>query len=218
MTGLFSLAPSTDAQGVEWSIGSEHDANPLLRTEHYLGPITAGGYTLIVVGERDGAVVAAQVWRRPTSRMLPPDGSWLELSRWCLTAVAGENAGSRMHRYATGQIRTLLPDVTTLVSYSDPSHGHTGALYRACNWQWWPTWLRLRTPPSGNGAWTEGQPQEVKDRWMFPIRTDDRRESVLSVDDASAVRYWREHGTESERRWARNHPELGAALTQGQAA
>ena len=43
----------------------------------------------------------------------------------------------------------LLRDVgvSTVVSYSDPSAGHTGSLYRACNWIWAPTWLRLRPPP-----------------------------------------------------------------------
>ena len=49
----------------------------------------------------DDVMVACQVWRWPTARMLPSDGSWLELSRWCLTADAGRNAGSRtgQHRF-----------------------------------------------------------------------------------------------------------------------
>jgi len=80
------------------------------------------------------------------------------------------------------------PEVTTLVSYSDPSAGHTGALYRACNWRWAPTWHRLRPPPSGNGSWQEGKQQHVKDRWYFPISPDTRRGEMLSVKDASIAK------------------------------
>lgn len=205
---LFELSGVLDADGVIWSLGTEREASPLLAAHHYLGPIKAGGYDLIVVGTRDDVPVAVQVWRRPTSRRLPSDGSWLELSRWCLTPDAGTDAGSRNHRWAVKLIREHRPNVTTLVSYSDPSHGHTGALYRACNWQWWPTWLRLRTPPSGNGAWVTGKVQAVKDRWVFAVQRDPRREALLMLDDAAAVRYWRTHGTEAERRWARTHPQL----------
>src|SRR5690606_32459791 len=145
--------------------------------------------------------VAAMIWKHPTSRRLPAFGTWLELSRWCLTPSAGENAGSRMHRWSTRLIRHHLPAVTTLVSYSDPSHGHTGALYRACNWQWAPTWHRLRTPPSGNGNWGTGA-QAVKDRWLFCISPDPVRDDVLAVDDAAAVRHWQANAPDFERRWA----------------
>jgi hypothetical protein len=74
------------------------------------------------------------------------------------------------------------------VSYSDPSVGHTGALYRACNWWWAPTWHRLRPPPSGNGSWSDGRVQSVKDRWIFPLRPDPDRAGVLLVKDASLLR------------------------------
>lgn len=164
------------------------DVNPLLAARHYLGPVRAGGARLVVAGWLDGEVVAAQVWRQPTSRHLP--AHWLELSRWCLTPEMGPNAGSRMHAWAARCIRERFPEVTTLVSYSDPSVGHTGALYRACNWVWRPTWHRLRPPPTGNGAWTEGQQQSVKDRWVFPLRRDPERDEVLHVDDGAAVRAW----------------------------
>ena len=206
--GLFSLAGFLDRHDVFWQIGNEWDANPLLTRHHYLGPIKAGGSALIWIGTRGGSVVAAQVWRRPTARNLPADGSWLELSRWCLTPDAGPSAGSRQHKYAARIIRDRFPAVTTLVSYSDPSHGHTGALYRACNWQWAPTWHRLRTPPSGNGAWVTGEAQAVKDRWVFPLRPDARRAHALAIDDAAAIRYWRQAASPTERKWAQGHPQL----------
>jgi hypothetical protein len=126
------------------------------------------------------------VWRTPTSRRIPADGSWLELARWCLTPQGGANAGSRMHRAAIRELKLRYPEVTTLVSYSDRSVGHTGSLYRACNWQWRPTWMRLRPPPSGGGSWDGVTSQEPKDRWVFPLRPDDGREAVLYLDPTYA--------------------------------
>lgn len=208
---LFTLAGFIDRHDVMWSIDAPSDINPLLAAEHYLGPLTSGGHTLVIGGRKSGATVAAQVWRRPTSRRLPADGTWLELSRWCLTPEAGENAGSRMHRYAVRLIKEHLPNVTTLVSYSDPGHGHDGALYRACNWQWRPTWLRLRPPPGGHGAWVPDEPQSIKDRWVFAVRPDASRESVTFIDDASAIRHWRRTASDAEIRWAKSHPQLREA-------
>src|SRR5215211_1251558 len=157
---------------VVWTPAEVDEVNPLLATRHYLGPI--GGGRHVLAGFLDGLPVAAMVWRQPTARYLPPDGSWLELSRWCLTPEAGPNAGSRMHAYAVRYLKARDQSVTTLISYSDPAAGHTGALYKACNWYWAPTWHRLRPPPSGNGSWA-GERQEVKDRWAFNVRRDLRR-------------------------------------------
>lgn len=182
------LAGFLDRYDVTWRLGTLAEANPLLAREHYLGPVRSGGAVAVVLGEREGTVVAAQVWRHPTSRRMPTDRTWLELSRWCLTPDAGVNAGSRNHRFAVPLLREL--GVSTVVSYSDPSVGHTGALYRACNWIWAPTWHRLRPPPTGNGSWGEvGRKHSVKDRWVFHVaRRDERRTRVLEIDDQGAIR------------------------------
>lgn len=164
---IFDVGPE-----VVFGLGSVPEANALLTGRHYLGPIGAGGAQLVVVGRLGTRVVGCQVWRHPSARYLPNDGSWLELSRWCLTADCGPNAGSRMHKAAVRLLREHLPAVTTLVSYSDPSVGHTGALYKACNWSWEPTWHRLSPPPTGAGDWGNGQRQEPKDRWVFRVRKD----------------------------------------------
>ena len=144
-------AATVDSHGVDWRPCSLATANSLLAEYHYLGPIRQGRH--VFGGFVGGAPVAAQVWKAPTARNLPADGTWLELARWCLTSNAGPDAGSRMHKRAVRSLRDALPMVTTLVSYSDPSHGHGGSLYRACNWLWAPTWHRLRPPPSGLGSW-----------------------------------------------------------------
>lgn len=164
MTGLFG----PDALSV----------NDVLSAYHYLGPITRG------VAYRDEYGV--MVFANPSSRRLPQQ-RWLELVRWCIVSDVA-NAGSRQWRNATRWLRRTYPQATTVVSYSDPSAGHSGALYRACNWRWAPTWHRLRTPPSGNGAWTTGKAQAAKDRWVFCLLPDATREGVLAIKDASVLR------------------------------
>lgn len=175
-------------ESVTWRAASLIEANALLGGHHYLGPAHRAAHVL--GGFAAGRVVAAQIWSSPTSRRLPSDGSWLELARWCLTPEAGQYAGSRLHRFAVAYLRQHAPKATTLVSYSDPSVGHTGALYRACNWRWAPTWHRLRPPPTGQGNWGTGQ-QAVKDRWIFDLAPDARRDSVLLVNDPPAIRGFR---------------------------
>lgn len=150
---------------------------PYLDRRHYLGSCHRGR----AWSDEYGVAVLA----KPTSRRLPQDGTWLELVRWCLEP--GKNNGSRQWRVIVRALRSDMPEVTTIVSYSDPSVGHTGALYRACNWTWAPTWHRLRPPPSGNGQWS-GKYQSVKDRWIYVLSMDERRAGLLAVRDTALVR------------------------------
>ena len=150
------------------------EVNPLLSTSHYLGAVKSARFCF--AGWVDDVLVAAQVWRWPTARMLPSDGSWLELSRWCLTPQAGKNAGSRMMRWVRGEIRREAPAVRVLVSYSDPSAGHSGALYKASGWDESPTHHTERWKangkgyPSGHGSWDGGlTKQHPKQRWTYTV-------------------------------------------------
>lgn len=149
----------------------------LLSANHYLGAARRG----LAFQDAAGVIVVAS----PTARGVP--NHWLELSRWCLIGRV-KNAGSSQWAAFIRALRIERPDVTTIVSYSDPSAGHDGALYRACNWWWAPTWHRLRPPPSGNGSWQTGKIQSVKDRWIFPVRRDPDRATVLVARDASILR------------------------------
>lgn len=151
------------------------DVEAILRERHYLGPTSRG----FAWSDEYGVLVLAS----PTSRHLPTD--WLELTRWCLTGE--KNAGSRQWAKVARYLRAEHP-ATTVVSYSDPSVGHTGALYRACNWIWAPTWQRLRPPPSQGGSWDGTTIQAVKDRWVFPLRRDPRRAEILQVRDEALQR------------------------------
>ncbi len=146
---------------------------------HYLGGTGRGWSSGFAWSDEYGVLVLA----KPTSRRLPQDGTWLELVRWCLTGE--KNGGSRQWAAVTKVLKAEEPQVTTVVSYSDPSAGHTGSLYKACNWKWAPTWHRLHPPPSGNGSWKDGEVQSVKDRWVFELRRDDRREEILRIKHAT---------------------------------
>lgn len=149
----------------------------VLREHHYLGPICRG----FAWQDEHGVIVLGH----PTARGVPRH--WLELTRWCITSRE-KNAGSRQWAAMVRAIRRDHPKYTTIVSYSDPSVGHTGALYRACNWLWAPTWHRLRPPPTGNGSWTDGKIQSVKDRWVFLLQPDSERAERLVAKDESILR------------------------------
>ncbi len=149
-------------------------ANLVLAKFHYLGPIRAGRY---VLGHHQrGELVQVQVWRWPTARLLPSDGSMLELSRWCITPMADKNAGSWFMSRAVRWLRRNAPQVMQLVSYSELGR-HTGSLYRACNWQPWPTHHAERFNadgvgyPSGHGSWDGMRVEAPKMRWRYEVRT-----------------------------------------------
>lgn len=146
----------------------------ILTDQHYLGPTKAAGFAW-----KD--CYGVLVFAAPRARGVPH--RWLEVVRWCL--VGGSNGGSQQWRDAVKMIRRQRPDCTTIISYSDPSAGHSGSLYRACNWLWAPTWHRLRPPPTGNGTWAGTKQQTVKDRWVFPLQPDTEREEVLRVKDSA---------------------------------
>jgi hypothetical protein len=149
------------------------EVNPLLAASHYLGPID--GADLCFAGWVDDVLVACQAWRAPTARLLGQPSA-LELSRWCLTADAGRNAGSRMMGWAARELRRLRAAIDLGVSYSDPSCGHTGALYRASGWVYAPTHHSLRFDangkgyPSGHGSWDGVTVQAPKHRWFYYLR------------------------------------------------
>ena len=152
-----------------------------LDDNHYLGRARRGR----AWSDEYGIAVLAS----PTSRRLPND--WLELTRWCLRGEP--NDGSRQWSRIVKYLRATT-DCTTVVSYSDPSVGHSGALYRACNWWWAPTWHRIVTPPTGSGHWGGKSPQAAKDRWVFPLRRDPRRLLLLPIEGSYISRFpWCEY-------------------------
>lgn len=159
------------------------------RRAHYLGKSKR---TRLEYADEFGFVSFAN----PTSRRLPQD--WLELNRWILHGE--RNGGTRQWARVVRWLRTSAPGCTTIVSYSDPGVGHTGALYRACNFVAAPTWHRLCPPPSGNGT-RSGKRHGVKDRWIYPLRRDPRRAELLALPQSYADRFPGRGYCEPKRWW-----------------
>jgi hypothetical protein len=168
---------SIPASALQFWVSSKSVA-AFLAAHHYLGPVARG----FAWSDEWGVLVLA----KPTARRLPQDGTWLELVRWCL--VGRKNGGSRQWARVARRLRRENRQLTTIVSYSDPSQGHTGALYKAAGWTWAPTWHRLRPPPTGNGNWGGKAVQAVKDRWVYPLRADSRRAEIVRVKDDAIVK------------------------------
>lgn len=170
----------------------------VLSERHYLGPSRRA---ILTIADDLGVLV----FSTPTSRRLPV--TWLELVRWCITG--GKNAGSMQWAHVVARLRAAYPAATTVVSYSDPSVGHTGALYRACGWLWAPAWHRLRPPPTGNGSWDGESKESVKDRWVYLLAPDAEREGILRVSD-DGLRKRMPWASFREPRWRRGAPVPGS--------
>jgi hypothetical protein len=147
----------------------------VLDDEHYLG--STGCRPRHVYEDEHGVIVFSS----PVSRRLP--SKWLELSRWCLVDGRGSQQWSSCVRW----LRSNGVSATTVVSYADPSVGHTGALYRACGWVWAPTWHVLREPPTGAGI-RSGKLQRAKHRYVYLLAEDAGRETLLQLTDESLAR------------------------------
>lgn len=153
------------------------ETSQFLARHHYLGPTARG----LAYQDDAGVIVAAPA----TSRRLP--NRWLEITRWCILDRS-PNAGTRQWSRFLKALRAGDHGFsTTLISYSDPSVGHSGGLYRACSWWWAPTWHRLRPPPSGNGSWDGDQLESVKDRWVFALAPDPQRPELLTAQDEAVL-------------------------------
>jgi hypothetical protein len=79
-----------------------------------------------------------------------------------------------MMRWVASQLRHR-GELTTLVSYSDPVHGHGGALYKASGWVRSDTHIGRRFDrdgigyPSGNGSWNGLAMSTPKHRWLYHL-------------------------------------------------
>lgn len=124
--------------------------------------------------EFDGLFYAVAIWTNPSSPKLP-QREWLMLKRWAIAPDRPENTASRMDGWMTRDIMRRFPEVTTLVSYSDPD-AHDGAIYRACGWREGATTERRTV---GRKNWhnrersrkTSNRPCERVTRWTKTIRS-----------------------------------------------
>jgi hypothetical protein len=101
---------------------------------HYLGPLP--GYALAIEYMLGRERVGGSLWGSPTARGYRSDayGAMLQLTRLYLVDDTPDHAESRALALARKHIRTWLPRVTLLVTYSDPAQGHEGTIYAADGW------------------------------------------------------------------------------------
>lgn len=86
-------------------------------------------------GRLVGAVLFGQMSTTAWKRFGDTECSVLELRRLVLLDECGRNSESRVIGYCIRWIKKNLPDVKVIVSYADPTFGHTGVIYKASNFK-----------------------------------------------------------------------------------
>ena len=102
---------------------------------HYLGKWP--GVCVLVLALRRGIdVLGAVVFALPPRETAVRYGAvtW-ELARLWVADAVPTNAESWLLAKAIRYVRRTRPEVKVLVSYADPSAGHTGVVYKASNWK-----------------------------------------------------------------------------------
>lgn len=119
----------------------DSDVAAMVLFRHYLQRWP--GVVVCVLSLRIPAIKAGGVYERAMGCMvfaLPPrethkryGGHTWELARLWVSDEMPRNTESWFISQATRHIRKTRPDVACIVSYADPSVGHTGTIYRAAN-------------------------------------------------------------------------------------
>lgn len=99
---------------------------------HYLGYCPIGSRLKLAV-YHENRLVGGMLWGRPTSPYIDQKKT-LELTRMYLLDECPRNSESYCIGQATRLIRRQLPEIDTLLAYSDPAQGHVGTIYKAAGW------------------------------------------------------------------------------------
>lgn len=102
---------------------------------HYIGR-WPGVCMLVLALKRAGIAIGVIVFALPPRETMKRYGgeTW-ELARLWLDDSVPHNAETYLIGRAVRYIRQHHKQVKALVSYADPSAGHTGTIYKAANWQ-----------------------------------------------------------------------------------
>jgi hypothetical protein len=122
--------------------------------------------------------VSILVFGRPAARHLPSD--WLELQRWCIVSRIPNGGSSSWKRY-----RRPLPRVQLALG---------------------PDMASDRNSADGPRLLGQGVRQEAKDRWVYPLRPDERREKILEMGESYRRRF--PGVSYREPKWKKGHPIL----------
>lgn len=112
---------------------SRSDVDHIVK-RHYIGK-WPGVVTLILAMIHSGSVVGACIFALPPRETsIRYKGNTWELARLWIDDCAPRNAETWFLARAVRFIRKHHADVKVLVSYADPSAGHSGVIYKAANW------------------------------------------------------------------------------------
>lgn len=137
-----------------------HDARQIqawCEAFHYRGaPINwRYGYWVMCNQRKVGVVTVG----RPTSPTHPQDGSVLELSRFHLLDCCPKNSESRVLSLVKRAVERD-SDAIVMISYSDPSQGHTGTIYKAAGWE-----------DNGESESNSTRGGPIKRRWSISLKS-----------------------------------------------
>lgn len=115
---------------------TRHDTDALVRA-HYLGRwpgvVTCTVGLLSEAQDRYIGVLVFALPPRETCKRYSVSVAW-ELARLFIEDETPKNTETWFMSRAVRMIRKRYPAVELLVSYADPSRGHSGTIYRAGNW------------------------------------------------------------------------------------
>lgn len=109
------------------------DAMPMI-LRHYLGRrpgVVLLSLGLFIDGEMRGVCIFADAPKQASTRY---GGKTIELARLFIEDGVPTNAESFFMAAGLREAKRRLPKVYWVITYADPSVGHTGAIYRASNW------------------------------------------------------------------------------------
>ena len=105
---------------------------------HYSRKLTVGGLVTIGVWEDDsfiGTIVYSKGSGRTTDARQFGLARTNDAAELCRIALKDHRTPvSKMIAISTRMIRRQSPGLRMLISYADPMHGHSGAIYQAANW------------------------------------------------------------------------------------
>jgi hypothetical protein len=109
------------------------EADPLIR-KHYLGKWPGVCVCILGMVCRDSLLGVVVYALPPRETMKRYGGETWELARLWVDDSVPRNAETYLIGRSIRHIARHFPAVVALVSYADPSQGHTGLIYKASNW------------------------------------------------------------------------------------